>query len=337
MAQSSGSFLLNPRTRLLLIAIALGALASLLANTYIKQNVAKAKGGQRQSVIVITTAVEEGDLIKQSDLGERSIPVEYIQPRSMDGSLAKSVVDMGAVASRSLIPGQILTPDDIVLEQRSSLSDHLSMNERAVTISVSSTNSFDNMIEPGDRVDILTLDRGGELTADGEMKVLLQNVYVLAVNDNLHRKLIVPTTGSSSKKDKSDSVNSLTLKLSFDDAIKLSYYESQGSLTFLLRNRNDIFIQGMPVYADKQHSDTDGMASVDNPLPERVEGYPTIFEEGNPVRSAYYPSERMMRDQLSSMNMSGADALKAKMIESSAPARTSAKPADNPSAKQPGQ
>lgn len=307
MKLNPASFLKSTRAKLLVMAIALGAIATLLVQTYVNNIIERFTGGQSQLVVIASKTIEPGVPIATSDLGAKAVPSDFISKRSVLESEKEALLEQKT--NFQIKAGQFVFWDDIVLESQNSLSDNLDINERALTLNVSNTNSFNSMLEPGDRIDILLLEQKGGLKSVPSLTPVLQNVFVLATNDNLIRKITIPTAtgGQTVVKNRAsdEAITTITVRLTTEEALALAYAQANGALTFLLRNRIDAFTAELPSISEdaERESTEDKTVAKLNRLEfidtnKRIESYPIIFEEGKPSRSGYYPSELMVQNEL---------------------------------------
>jgi pilus assembly protein CpaB len=99
---------------------------------------------------------------------------------------------------------------------------------RAVSIDARSS-SFDGLLRPGDRVDVLFTSNG-----DNATKTLMQSVLVLSVGGNIART--DEATGASQR----STGTSVTLSVTVEQAQIVTQSTARGKLTLSLRNAEDI-------------------------------------------------------------------------------------------------
>lgn len=324
MAKSKSNplkFLFDVKFRVFLVAVLFGLAAAYLVNVYVQRTVYQETGGPEVPIVVARQTLNPGELITDQNIGVRSAPADWVSARSIRATDAH--VLPGTRVAHKLLPGESVLWSDIDLESRLTLADAVDLNNRAMTLNVSAGNSFDNMIQPGDRVDIIHSRRSGRLRGTGSIEMLLQNVFVLAVNEDTVRRTLLPAhaggaSGSSHSrlqavKPQQTSVNSVTIRVSPEDAMRIALAESEGRLTFLLRNPGDIFTFDWPVLESKDPATaaptttasatgTPQLAPREANVGRPVPGFPTIMEEGRPVRSAFYPSSLRMQHEMADMD-----------------------------------
>mgnify|MGYP000854484144 CR=1 FL=1 len=107
---------------------------------------------------------------------------------------------------------------------------------RAVTIAVKDTTGVGGMIKPGNNIDIICQYVNKEIAANGEeegietAKILLQNVSVLAVEK---------ITGKAGKPASEESYTTITLEVSPEDAVALTFASNSAIVSAVLRSPLD--------------------------------------------------------------------------------------------------
>lgn len=286
--------LASNRVRLLLVAIFLALFATILVTTFVQKEIYKETGGKKTMIVSVVKPIGQYEFIKPGDLGVTEFPSMFLDARFIPAEELPNLVSLQV--GNALLPKQILMWSDIVLTLRKSLSDHINMNERVITLPVNMTNSFNNMIEPGDRVDVIFVEKGSTLAKGSSARVLLQDVYVMATNNNLRRRIsgsYVTMGGDvTNAQQQATNVSTISLRLPAADALLVAYAESDGRLIFLLRNRFDVFTSTYETLrATNVEDEIVGMEQgVDRfGLPLNVKDYPVIYTEGKPKHSGYYP------------------------------------------------
>jgi len=234
----------NRPLRLLVIAIGVGILAAFLAVQYLKLREAELKAAYLKSddklvsVIVARNNLPAGTVLNKSNLAAHKIPGMYVHKHAI--APAKFEVIQGRRLLTSLGKGRPLLWSHVTGDQRRDFSDVVSAGRRAITIPVDQLSSIENMIEPGNKVDLyLTLPAklaGG--TDEGDVVFpLLQDVEVLATGRELEPK--VQATMAVSYRTQGQNFSTLTLNINAEEAPLLFASSTAGRITASLRNRND--------------------------------------------------------------------------------------------------
>ena len=234
----------NRPLRLLVIAVAVGILAAFLAMQYLKLREAALKAEYQKSgdnmirVIVAKGNLPAGTVLNKSNLAARKIPAMYVHKHAVRPG--KFNIVKGRRLLESLAKGRPLLWSHVTGDQRRDFSDVVVAGRRAITIPVDQLASIENMIEPGNHVDLyITLPAslaGG--TGDGDMVFpLLQNIEVLATGRKLDPK--VQAAMLVSYRQQSRNYNTLTLNIKAEEASLLFASTTAGRITASLRNRND--------------------------------------------------------------------------------------------------
>lgn len=234
----------NRPLRLLVIAIGVGILAAFLAMQYLKMREAALKEEYLKSdskmimVVVAKANLPAGTVLNKSNLAARKVPSMYVHKHAVPPG--KFEVVQGRRLLESLGKGRPLLWSHVTGDQRRDFSDVVVAGRRAVTIPVDQLSSIENMIEPGNKVDLyVTLPMnltGG--TGEGDVVFpLLQNVEVLATGRRLNPKVQAAMLASYGQR--SRSFNTLTINIKAEEASLLFASSTAGRLSASLRNRND--------------------------------------------------------------------------------------------------
>jgi Flp pilus assembly protein CpaB len=202
--------------------------ASFLVWSYMKRFEDEASGGPRIMVLTVVRTLEPGAVLKDADIGERGIPVAYVESRAIRATDRQRIANLRI--SSALEAQQILNWSDIVASNDERvLSNLVQPGMRAVAVRTEGRSS--SLAHPGDRVDVIsTVPQPGSQEHRVGV-VLMQNVLVLG-----H-----PAGGSSNTvgSDASDTVLSLTL----DQSQLLAVAGDKAKLTLALRSTPDVIIQ----------------------------------------------------------------------------------------------
>lgn len=213
--------------RALVMGLLVAGLATFLSWSYMKRFEDEASGGPRVMVLTVVRTLEPGAILKDADIGERGIPLAYVESRAIRAADRQRIANLRI--STALEAQQVLTWSDIVAsnDQRI-LSNLVQPGMRAVAVHTEGRSS--SLPLPGDRVDVIaTVPQPGN--QDHRVGVvLLQNVLVLG-----H-----PAGGTTtSANDGADTVLSLTL----DQSQLLAVAGDKAKLTLALRSTPDVIIQ----------------------------------------------------------------------------------------------
>ncbi len=177
--------------------------------------------------------LESGVLLSEAALTVREVPAAYVETRAVRATEKQRV--LGLRVSNRVEPDQTLMWTDVATtaDDRRDLSALVQPGMRAVTVITRSGSEHANqLIQPGDRVDVLvtTEERGLDTTI-----VLLQNVLVLAVGID---------TGSEAggKHAIGHGGDALTLSVTIREAQLVSLAGDRARLSVALRNPDDVRI-----------------------------------------------------------------------------------------------
>jgi pilus assembly protein CpaB len=199
---------------------------------------AEVSGGAKVPVLVATGDIALGDRIRPEHLGVRGIPVSYLDDRTVRAAAAEKIVGL-RVRSRIKANESIMWSDLSSAGRESrDLAGMVQPGMRAVSVPANVASSFQGLLRPGDRVDVLlTTERAGG--ADRVTFSLLQNALVLAVGGDVGAVGRAVEGGGG--------MTTVSVGVSAEQAQMLAFAMDRGPLTLSLRNPEDIeTLEGLP-------------------------------------------------------------------------------------------
>ncbi|MDB4934345.1 MAG: uncharacterized protein JWP87_1317 [Labilithrix sp.] len=213
--------------RAAVIGLLVAAVASFLVWSYMRRFEDEASGGPRVMVLTVVRTLEPGAVLKDSDIGERGIPVAYVESRAIRATDRARIANLRI--SSALEAQQILNWSDIVMSNDERvLSNLVQPGMRAVAVRTEGRSS--SLVHPGDRVDVISTVPQPGSQEHRVAVVLLQNILVLG-----H-----PAGGPGNiGNDGSDTV----LSLSLEQSQLLAVAGDKAKLTLALRSTPDVIMQ----------------------------------------------------------------------------------------------
>ena len=209
----------------LLIAVIIAILGAGLGHLYLSRLENEATGGSRISVLIATKDLKPGMILTEGVLGIRPIPQAYVGERNIYARDAKKVVGI-RVSTLIKANEPVLWSDIATMSQPGrDLSSAVQEGKRALSLGGQSS-TFEGLLRPGDRVDILFTPSTGENTS-----TLLQNILVLSVSGQMSQEEGGKATRSR---------GSVTVSVSIEESQVITQAEHQGALKLVLRNPDDI-------------------------------------------------------------------------------------------------
>jgi len=207
------------------VSAVLGAVA---LHLYLERFETEAVGGPPQAVVMVARDLALGEVITEAALTTHELPEQYVEERHIAASDLSRVI--GTRATAAVPSGASLLWSDLdVLQAGRTLSSLVRAGMRAYSLSEGAT-SFDGLLRPGDRVDVL-FSSG----TDGASHTLLQNVLVLTVGADLG------AAGKGTDDDARDG-DGVTLSVTQAQAERLASAEGHGRLALVLRNPEDLVV-----------------------------------------------------------------------------------------------
>ncbi len=213
--------------RAAVIGLLVACVASFLVWSYMRRFEDEASGGPRVMVLTVVRTLEPGAVLKDSDIGERGIPVAYVESRAIRASDRQRIANLRI--SSALEAQQILNWSDIVASNdERMLSNLVQPGMRAVAIRTEGRSG--SLARPGDRVDVISTVQQPGSQEHRVGVVLLQNVLVLG-----H-----PAGGPGDVGN--DNIDTV-LSLSLDQSQLLAVAGDKAKLSLALRSTPDVIIQ----------------------------------------------------------------------------------------------
>jgi len=217
----------------LVIALALGLLAGIIAWSAIKKKEADVRRGWNLvPVVVASQDVPEGTVITFEMINQRSVPEQFVTSSVVKPDSATYVVGQKVLvalqAGDPLLWSQFETT-----KAAERLSSKVQKKVRAITIESRTTTSVGGWVRPNDHVDVIGTFRDPQ-TDEQVAVTLLQNVIVLATGK------VTGTTNVNLITENQRDYNNITLMVIPEEAEILTLATELGNLTLSLRNEEDV-------------------------------------------------------------------------------------------------
>lgn len=190
---------------------------------------------ERTGILVATEYIPADTLIIKSMVMLSELPKEAV----LTDAISDSSFVVGKVAKSEIIAGEQILGSKLVTAgdaDGSTLSYILKPGMRAITIAVDGVSGVGYMIEPGNHVDIIAQYNQKETAFT---QLIVQNVTVLAVDSSLSKEEKTPGEGSP--------YSTITLQVTPEQVLDLSFYEYTGHLGAALRSPLDEKMTNLPI------------------------------------------------------------------------------------------
>jgi pilus assembly protein CpaB len=209
------------RTRTVVIcsfALGAGLLAAWAAHEHLQRREHELENQTVELMVERIVAAEDltaGTVIQEDQLAVRSIPQQWVQSNALEEREASGLI--GQRITSDLKRGEVLLTTHLIPSRDESLSERVPVGRRAITVPASEIQVPTGLLGVDDQIDLYVSFsyQGEHVTAP-----LAQGVRVLALSKN-----IVPST--------------VTLEVSEQDAVKVIAARRSGTLTAMLRRRDD--------------------------------------------------------------------------------------------------
>ncbi|MBN1998115.1 Flp pilus assembly protein CpaB [candidate division KSB1 bacterium] len=219
-------FFLKPKF-VIPIAIIIGLLATLGVSRYLereREELRKPKIPIRP-VVVARMALPLGTKLDEKNLKISEWP-ENIVPGGAFTDISKTI---GRVANTPIAEGEPVLETKLAPEgSASGFSSLIPPGMRAMTVEVDVSSGVSGFILPNARVDVLVTVNAGTRRSESSTRIILEDIQVLAVDQNYQAKEDDPIT-----------VQSVTLLVDPNQAEKLALASTEGKLRLTLRNTSD--------------------------------------------------------------------------------------------------
>lgn len=220
----------NRNIILLVVALIIGAIAVVLANSYFsgveQRQAAEAEQQRLVRIVVATQPLEFGAPLTPQNVKLANFPAQSV-PEGAFTSIPEALKD-NRVALRPIVVGEpVLRSKVSGTDGRATLAALLPDGFRAISIPVDNVNGVSGFVLPGTTVDVLLLrqiEGDGASGQDQRADTILENVQVLAVDQFADEKTGEPKPSRTA-----------TLAVTPTDASKLAVADRMGTLRLTLR------------------------------------------------------------------------------------------------------
>lgn len=215
----------------------------------IRQSLMESMSSNTQvSVLVPTVDLPAGATVRTGNFATRQVLADFVYDDTVRADEFDAVENQTLV--RPVRRGTPIRRADISAMQVRDFSDMLKSGTRALTIDIDATNSADNMLKPGNHIDLFLIaspppnapgtSNGSSGNEGQSAQLLLSDLTVLATGRDVRPR----DYGEQMSRDRSegapsDEYSSLTLQVSPEQAGKIALAQKIGSLRAVLRNRAD--------------------------------------------------------------------------------------------------
>ena len=301
---------------LIVVALACGLLAALLARAYIADKEMKlqkeieavkqreiaekaARQVKKVAILVAARSISAGAQIVSEDVTVKEFPEDYIQP----GAIASTINIVGVLAQSQILEGEQILRNKLGAppEKPKIMSEITPSGKRAVSIVVDNMAGLTGLLQQGDYVDALaiisppqgsalyTIVNKGEGSKESrtEKKVvtlpLFQHVQVLAIGSDMGGKQETQPQAKQKTAVMSTS-NTVTLSLTPQESALASFIQEQGKIRLIMRSNADVAQTEVdPVNWDNLFEYLYPKAKEQGKLPVTVEIYRGLQKEVVPI------------------------------------------------------
>src|SRR5207237_9958203 len=217
----------------LVVALALGLFAGVVAYSAIKKKEADVrKGWNLVPVVVAAVDINEGSVITFDMISQRAVPEQFITSSVVKPDSASYVVNQ-----KVLVPVQagdpLLWSQFETTKAAERLSTKAQKKARAITLDAAKSAAVGGWVRPNDHVDVIGTFKDPQ-TNESVAVTLMQNIIVLATGK------MTGTTNVNLIPETQREYSNVSVLVIPEEAEMLVLASELGSLTFSLRNEDDV-------------------------------------------------------------------------------------------------
>jgi pilus assembly protein CpaB len=193
------------------------------------------------SVVVPVSDLKPGTPLNSQNFAARDVPPDFVYD---DTVLAKDFDSMnGLTLVRPVKRGTPIRRADVSAYNVRDFSDMLKPGTRALTIDIDATNSADNMLQPGNRIDLFLVAPSSGDKGSGDpgqsANLLLSDLMVIATGRDTRPRDYGEAMSRQDEGQQRSDYDSVTLQVNPEQAAKIALAQKVGTLRAVLRNRSD--------------------------------------------------------------------------------------------------
>ncbi|HMI83539.1 MAG TPA: Flp pilus assembly protein CpaB [Polyangiaceae bacterium] len=228
---------MNRRILLIALLLASAGLATFVA--YVRRFELERSGGEPVQILIAKDGILRGKVVTEEMLAVRSVPVAYVEDRSVKAAERDKVLGLRIVNQVAANQAVMWSDFNDLSDEPSDLSSKVEPGFRAVYVSGIREAQGSALIRPGDLVDVIsTMAENSETRASKVSVVVLQKVVVLANGVRTSAEPLLPDVDDKHAKSAVRD-QGLTLALSLQQAQSLAVAGTRGFLSIALRSRDD--------------------------------------------------------------------------------------------------
>jgi pilus assembly protein CpaB len=214
---------------LLLLALGCGLLASIgISQVMANRNQAAAPTVETDRILVANKDIKINEPLSDKNVQAEDWPKEKIPPDAV-----RDIKELdGQRAGGNILVGEPIRKAKFAVDKRIEEIPH---GYRVVAVQADAVSATGNLLQPGDRVDIVVSVKhaGPQQQQEQVAKTILQNVRVFAINEQWR-----PSEGKD-KSDDSITAKTVSLLVTPDEAETISLASDLGRIRLVLRNPDD--------------------------------------------------------------------------------------------------
>ncbi len=211
----------------LIVAILLALASTVFLMQYVRSLDRPVEEKPRITIFTAVRSFKPGEEILATDILEKKVDPESV---SLIGITNKEQI-IGKIVKLPILAGEVFTTERIATPEEMQLSWQIPEGKRAINLFVNESILFSDLLQVGDRVDIVATFEGDE-TIKPFVSTIMQNIEVLAIG-------IEKIKDYPQKADVSSLAKTITLAVTPKEAEKIFYVTMYGQFSLNLRKQGD--------------------------------------------------------------------------------------------------
>ena len=215
----------------LFISILLALVSAVFLMQYVRSIDKPVEEMPKITIYIAVGSFKAGEEILASDILEKKVDPDSV---SLVGITDKEKI-IGKIVKLPILAGEVFTTERTATREEMQLSWQIPEGKRAINLFVNESNLFSDLLQVGDRVDIIATFEGDE-GIKPFVSTIIQDIEILAIGTEKIKDI-------SEKPDVSALAKTITLAVTPKEAEKIFYASMYGQYSLNLRKQGDDKVQ----------------------------------------------------------------------------------------------
>lgn len=211
----------------LIVSILLALVSTVFLMQYVRSMDRPIEEKPRITIYTAVRSFKPGEEIRAVDILEKKVDPDSV---GLMGITDKEQI-IGKIVKLPILAGEVFTSERIATREEMQLSWQIPEGKRAINLFVNESNLFSDLLQVGDRVDIIATFEGDESTK-AFVNTIIQNIEILAIGTN-------KVKDNPQEANLSSLAKTITLAVTPKEAEKIIYVTRYGQFSLSLRKQGD--------------------------------------------------------------------------------------------------